>query len=1131
MSKGSPSFVQRMLARWSHFILAHAGAVVLASVLLTAASVWAIVARFDIRSDLKDLLPEDTPSVVETFQIAERMGSITPLTILIEAPDRSLQPEMRQSAVYEGCRAEAIERAEARHAQLVAIAEADGTDPPAPLVIEDSVTEHCDDGLVLFARALVEELSELDLIGYVHYRNDKSFFEDHVLLYASVDDLERLYTDIDKALTETRDQVGQYKSCLLIEGSEAACAHLEPSLKKRKNQQQEASAAAVEAPTTGGTDDDIDFSEAGLRRRYGGNLDDSEINHTGEYNLSQLPDGSWVIKVDVRFRDATTSLKANQDALATIDEVVAELGPDNFHPDMRVVYGGGFRSQKEQYEAIVNDIKLSAGSTIGGILLLIFLFFRRVRATFIVMLPLVMSIGWTLALTFLTVGYLNLITAFIFAILLGLGIDFGIHILARYEEARARGRTDDEAMTVSVSEIGAANVAGALTTSATFATLMLADFRGFSQFGLIAALGVLVALFAMLTVLPAMVIAVERLVRSKPRKLVGGTAMPHSATRRGLMPYAWAMVIVVFAVAGYAVSHVGDIQFEENFYRLQMRKADWKSDDDRYKVTEDRHSSPAIVLTDSLEEVHALEQVLARRKDPHAVKDMREFARLYPNFFDRFVGSLASPISYLSDLHATAPAMALARRIIPTALARTIPDHTRFDHDGTRALKSMKRFAAAYPNLGARLASQLETPLRHVPRYALLDGVTAMQEAPALASLVIPDRRKSDRLTSVRDIVSIFSFVPGTPAEQLEKLAVIERIRERTARRNIRFLPRDEQAEIQKLRRYLVSDTVEVDDLPTWVKIQFKEGGTNPRPPRADSGVDFAFGTAALVYQSTSSQNGPQARRFTNEMRTVEIDTADGPFRPIMATNAFVFADLLDQIEKDGVQLAFLAFGIVLLVVFVQHRSILQTLIVIAPLAVALSWTVGLMELLHIKLGFFNIVILPVIIGIGIDDGIHHYHRYREEGRGSVLHSLRYTGGAMWATSTTTCVGFGGMLMSQHQGLNTMGELALIGIGCAWLATVTVQPALILLAERFNLRSVIPDHEFDPDRLPSADASPTIDADRPDEPLALVDSAATPAATQDEPGDEANASEEAAEQDESGNEAAANNDKAGEPVA
>ena len=1018
-------FVRDGLGGLIGFVARHHGKVLLLSVLLTIAAVVVILLRFDIRSDLKDLMPENSRSVRDTFAIADRMGSVTSLTIIVEVPERTLAPGMLGSASYEAC-----------------VAENSGD----PLVLIDDAPgdaeEVCGDPLVLFARDLTAALQAMDTIGYAHFHNDKRFFEENILLYASVEDLEALYEELDTSLTDARRQSGEYKACLLTATQAGECDALEPGLKKRSEEGAEA--------------EEVDLSEGGLRERLGARYATSELASVPTYPVYQLPDGAWIIRIQVRFRDASTSLKATQSHLEEIEALVARLGPERYHREMRIAYGGGFKTQQGEYESIVNDILVSGGTTVGGILLLLFVFFRRVRVAFIVVLPLAMAIAWTLALAFLTIGYLNLITAFIFAILLGLGIDFGIHVLARYDEERLRGRDAEQAMRVSVIEVGSANFAGGMTTAATFFTLLLAEFRGFSQFGLVAGLGVLISLFAMLSVLPALVLTLQRLLPTTT-KVKEVHEPPSTLTLRWSRWVAVALVLAAGSFVAFSVVEVDEVQFEENFYRLRMRQSAYSQESDRYGVTEKRHSSPALVLLDSLEEVSALERILTQRRDPHMVFNLREVARLYPNLFGRLNAALAFGFA-LSGEVGTAPTMATARRVLPTSFARTIPSFVRYDVDGSAALRQVVAFTREYPTLSRLLVEDVwEVPLAQVRAYAVWRPILHQHaRLPGWLHAALPSQRDNQRISSVRSFVSVYSFMPGTPSEQAAKLAIIAQMEERTRDRNIRFLPTDEKEQIQSLRRYLVQDSIGVDDLPDWVKRQFKEGGLKPAAPRPGSGVDYAFGNVALVYQSTSTLNGLQAHRFTDEMRTIRVN--DKPL--VMSANAFVFADMLTQIKKDGAEVVLIAGLIVLLVVALQHRSLLQTVVICAPLVVALTWIAGIMALFHLKLGFFNMVILPVIIGIGIDGSIHLFHRYRSVGRGGLLVAMRHAGGAIFMSAATTCVGFSGMMMSQHQGLNTMGQLAVIGISSAWLATMTVQPALIILAEWLGLKGIVPGHDY-----------------------------------------------------------------------
>ncbi len=105
------------------------------------------------------------------------------------------------------------------------------------------------------------------------------------------------------------------------------------------------------------------------------------------------------------------------------------------------------------------------------------------------------------------------------------------------------------------------------------------------------------------------------------------------------------------------------------------------------------------------------------------------------------------------------------------------------------------------------------------------------------------------------------------------------------------------------------------------------------------------------------------------------------------------------------------------------------------------------MFLFGIKLNFFNIVVLPSVIGIGVDNGVHIYHRYREEGPGSLYFVLKNTGVAVSMTTLTTIVGYSGLILARHPGLNSIGDLAIIGIGSAFVTAVLVLPALLQFFE------------------------------------------------------------------------------------
>jgi uncharacterized protein len=88
---------------------------------------------------------------------------------------------------------------------------------------------------------------------------------------------------------------------------------------------------------------------------------------------------------------------------------------------------------------------------------------------------------------------------------------------------------------------------------------------------------------------------------------------------------------------------------------------------------------------------------------------------------------------------------------------------------------------------------------------------------------------------------------------------------------------------------------------------------------------------------------------------------------------------------------------------------------------------------------------------MGVDNGVHIYHRYREEGPNSLVLVLKRTGGAMFICTITTMVGFASLTMAQHPGLNSIGVLALLGLGACLLAALTILPALLQMLENGKL--------------------------------------------------------------------------------
>jgi hypothetical protein len=131
-------------------------------------------------------------------------------------------------------------------------------------------------------------------------------------------------------------------------------------------------------------------------------------------------------------------------------------------------------------------------------------------------------------------------------------------------------------------------------------------------------------------------------------------------------------------------------------------------------------------------------------------------------------------------------------------------------------------------------------------------------------------------------------------------------------------------------------------------------------------------------------------------------------------------------------------------IIFWSFGSVTHLLLALLPLGVGAAWTLGLMELFHINFNLANLILLPLIAGYGIMNGLHIVKRWQQEGgKGSII--ANSTGRAVFLSATTTMVGFGSLMVASHRGIFSLGFLLSVGVASILLASLTVLPSLLLL--------------------------------------------------------------------------------------
>src|ERR1017187_4864534 len=127
---------------------------------------------------------------------------------------------------------------------------------------------------------------------------------------------------------------------------------------------------------------------------------------------------------------------------------------------------------------------------------------RPVKAT----ICLVVGLAYTLAFTTLTVGHLNILTITFVPMLIGLAIDYAVHLITRYEEELHHGKSEQDAITKAMVFTGQGIFTGALTTAGAFLAMYFTNFQGIKEMGIICGGGLLVCFIPMMTMLPVMLL-------------------------------------------------------------------------------------------------------------------------------------------------------------------------------------------------------------------------------------------------------------------------------------------------------------------------------------------------------------------------------------------------------------------------------------------------------------------------------------------------------------------------------------------------------------------------------------------------------------------------------------------------
>ncbi|UCD91099.1 MAG: MMPL family transporter [Desulfobacterales bacterium] len=590
---------------------------------------------------------------------------------------------------------------------------------------------------------------------------------------------------------------------------------------------------------------------------------------------------------------------------------------------INISYTGGYPIAVNDEATTKTDIKVTLLSSFVGVMILFGLAFRTKKILLYVSLPLIISVLWTLGFAHLIFQRINLLSCLFSCVLIGLGIDFAIHIVNRYFDPQQQTLDATERLQITFQETGMGIIIGGISTAAAFYAIAISDFRGFRELGIITGTGVLICLAVMLFVLPSLLICFAKKRNAEKKITIAGFGLKPLMVK--LTKYPKTVILVSACAVGLLVFASTKITFDDNL--KHFRSADNETLRMQDQVTGWLQGSTAAVLL--------------------VAKGTSE---------DKVMATSYSILSALEDL-------------VDTGM-----------------IAGVKSIGQYFP-----------LPLQQRKNIAFV------QQHPDVF-----DAKRIQKVFNKALEENGFAVLPGYN-HYFEKLS-----------------------KAFSLNEAILPSTLHPTDLGKILKpFVYRRGEYFKTVTYIQPTVDL-WARADTVRFKKMIINTLEAKRITS-------DHYD------LAGSQLLTGDLKDLIISNLESALWLAGISVVLVLILYYRNLKFFFLSLVPLIAGLIAVSGIMVIFSLDFNFLNVMVLPMIIGIGIDDGVHLVNTYDQSYPADMLEALSKTGRAVVLTSLTTLVGFGSITLSHYPGLRSMGYVAVIGIAACLLASVIVMPAVFSL--------------------------------------------------------------------------------------
>jgi predicted RND superfamily exporter protein len=694
---------------------------------------------------------------------------------------------------------------------------------------------------------------------------------------------------------------------------------------------------------------------------------------TGEPYLLSYDEKALILNVIPNFTmmDLHSVVEGTDAAQERIDNLLKDF------PDVQAGLTGFIAVGRDEMVYSEQSLGYTTLIALIAILILLILSFRMWIAPLLALASLLVGLVWAVGTAALFVGQLNIMTQMMAVILLGLGIDFSIHLISGFTERRAAGDSIAQSLETTFLKSGKGIITGAFTTACAFLTLMIGHSRGMKEMGLVSGAGLLSILLATFLFLPAMLVFRERRLDKKREGAKGRMTL----TQRDISfrflgnltvwlgrHYVFTILTMV-VVTGLLVWSATKITFDHNYMNIEPKGLTSITLQDTVLEKFDLSMDYALILTDD-------------------VAQSRAYAKEY-----RELGSVA----VTEDISVYLPSEEEQEKRIPHIL------------EIREKIQSMEVRDAIVLNDMEKLKNEIARLEMNVMEMQDMAFIGGQDKVDNKCKEIVGDPDDPQSENMFQDLTQLVDSDESPVAEGFTRFQQI-------------FAPYFKRAVVQMGR----TDPIVLEDLPASILDRYSNESR-------DKFLVTVF-PAGHIWQDKNFLD-----RFVQDLEGVS-DRATG-MPP-------VFRALVEIIGRDGRNAVLLTLVIVFVLLVLDFRSPRLALMAMIPLAFGIFWMVGLMHIVGMQLTVMNVMGLPLIVGIGIDDGVHVVHRWRHEGKGKIRVVFSSTGKAILLTSLTTMLAFGSLVFSIWRGFGHLGGALFLGVGACFLTTVLGLSGLIGLAER-----------------------------------------------------------------------------------